>query len=220
MIYTFLYYVILLLIIFLLIFISYNNNKYSPNKIKKIVSLAVFLCYVRFGTLLAYILVDKQAYAQYLRFFNFSYLIYVPIILLICFYIFLRNSKIDFNLAYIFLGLLSMANVICVFLFKPYLKVTTQYGYIAYLEYGDVYNFIYTVLVVLFLGLVIWKMDEKFSNKIGMILLMLVTLSIITENILSLLNITYIPNNVISEFLLLLLWKFSILTFKNKVTKN
>lgn len=219
MIYTFLYYVILLLIIFLLMFISYNN-KYSPNKIKTMVSLAVFLCYVRFVTLFAYIFIDKQSYAQYLRFFNFLYLIYVPIILLICFYIFWRNSRIDFNLAYIFLVVLSVVNVICVFLFKPYLKVTTQYGYIAYLEYGDIYNFIYTVLVVLFLALVIWNMDEKFSNKIGMILLLLVTVGVITENILSLLNITYIPNNVISEFLLLLLWNFSILTFKNKATKS
>lgn len=217
MIYTFLYYVILLLIIFLIMFISHNNSKYSPSKIKNMVSLAVFLCYVRFGTLLAYILVDKQSYAQYLTFFNFSYLIYVPIILLICFYIFWRNSKINFNLAYIFLGLLSAANVICVFSFKPYLKITTEYGYIAYLEYGDIYNFIYTVLVVLFLGLLIWKMDDKFSNKIGMILLTVVTVGIIAENILSLLKITYIPNNVISEFLLLLLWNSSILTFNKRV---
>lgn len=220
MIYTFLYYVILLLIIFLLIFISHNNSKYSPNKIKTMVSLAVFLCYVRFGTLLAYILVDKQSYAQYLSFFNFSYLIYVPIILLTCFYIFWRNSQINFNLGYIFLGLLSVINVICVFLFKTYLRVTIQYGYIAYLEYGDIYNFIYTVLVVLFLGLVIWKMDDKFSNKLGMMLLAVVTVGIIIENILALLKITYIPNNVISEFLLLLLCNFSILTFKNKVTKS
>lgn len=214
MINTFLYYVLLLLIIFLLFWTSSNNRKNSPNKIKIMMYLLFTFCFLRYGTLFIFILLDKQSVVQYLRFFNYTSFVYVPMILLTCFYIFWRNNKVNFNLEYVFLGVLTVGGIVCMYLFKPYLKVTTNYGYLATLENDIMYNFICTSIFMLILISIIYKMEDKFVNKNGMVFLLICTSILIVQNVLLILNIQYIPNGVIGDIILLFMCNYSINTFK------
>ncbi|WP_207649993.1 hypothetical protein [Clostridium cavendishii] len=169
---------------------------------------------LRYIALLSYVVVDKQTLIGYLKYLNYLDFIYVPMMLITCFYIFLRDNKINFSIEYIILTVFSFLYIVGIYFTEPYLKLSTKYGYIINLKGQVLYNFVGTSIIILIFILIVAKIDNELVNKNGMSILLIGAIFIIVQNITMILNIEYIPNRILGDLILLFLCNYSIKSFK------
>ena len=211
------YYLMVLFIIYLTIISFISNIKKSPKKIKVSFAIMLALTFFRQVTILLCGLVSKQEYLNIVKPASFLYFLYVPIIVLICFYIFWRNDKVKFTKVNILSLILFAIYFITILLFKPYFKASWHYGYIITTDNDVVFKAIYILILMGILSFIILSKKNSYCNSKGIILLIMVVVAIMIENSLYLVGIYYFPNCIISEVLLLLTCSYGISTFKRSV---
>ncbi len=218
---TFIYYTFLLFIIFITINNLVENYKYSPKRIRLTIGFALLFQITRILSFIVLGIVNRQIYVSFFKYTVFLDIFYIPLIIILAFYIFLRSDKLNvskINRAICILGAFYLGMIL---LFKPFFKATWEYGYIIRVENELFFRGIYSILIVFILGVILFFKKESHSNKNGLIFLICVSVIILGENLLSLIGIKFLNGFVISECMLTFLCFYIVNTFKkNRVLLN
>ena len=211
---TFIYYTVLFLIIFITISNLVENYRYSPKKIKNIIGIAFLLQIIRIVSLIALALVSDQRYISLFKYVGFLDIIYIPLMALIAFYILLRSDKINFQFFKFAPIVLTGFYIGVIAIFKPFFKMSWEYGYVITTEKQILLKSIYILFLVAILSSLILFKKEKHSDKKGIVFLGVTLAFIIIENSLELLGVKFLNGAIISELILCILGFYIVLTFK------
>ncbi|MGG5461891.1 hypothetical protein [Clostridium sp. B9] len=214
---TFIYYAVLLIIIFITINNILENLKYSPKKLKLLISIAFIFQLIRGISLIVLALVEKQNYIGFLKYTIFFDLIYIPLILMLAFYVFLRSDRVNFNIIRLSFGILSMFYLGMIVFFKPYFKATWEFGYLINVDNEFLFKGIYLFLLSIIISFIILYKKEKHSNNTGIIGVVFVGFLIILENSLGLIGLEFLNACLISEVALTCLCFYFLTTFKKNI---
>lgn len=218
---TFIYYMILFLIILITISNLVENYRYSPKKIKNILSLLFILQIIRSISLVVLALIDNQRYVSFLKYLGILELVYIPLLLILSCYTLLRSDKIKFSffkfapilLIVFYLGMISI--------FPPFFNVSWEYGYIITTEKYFCFKSIYVILLILILSSLILFKKEKHSDRKGINCLLITMIAIVIENLMGFFKISFLNANVTTELILCFLCFYIVFTFKkNRVLIN
>lgn len=211
---TFIYYTFLLFIIFITINNILENYKYSPKKLKSIISISLLLQIIRVVSLIILGVVNRQIYVSFLKYTVFLDILYIPLIIILAFYIFLRSDKLKMKYLNISTGILICFYLVMLYYFKPFFKATWEFGYIIGVENELFFRGVYSLLVILILGVILFFKKESHSNKRGLVFLICISGIILGENLLSLVGIKFLNGLIISECILTFLCFYIVNTFK------
>ena len=206
---TFIYYTVLFLIIFITISNLVENYRYSPKKIKNIIGIAFLLQIIRIVSL-----VSDQRYISLFKYVGFLDIIYIPLMALIAFYILLRSDKINFQFFKFAPMVLTGFYIGVITIFKPFFKMSWEYGYVITTEKQILLKSIYILFLVAILSSLILFKKENHSDKKGIVFLGVTLAFIIIENSLELLGVKFLNGAIISELILCILGFYIVLTFK------
>lgn len=124
---------IYLALILVLIFLSYeiitSTVKYCPIKVKQAIILPFILLSLRTITLMILLLMDDIKYVYLIGNFVFLNIIYIPVIIFLCIYVFYRNTKIDIKWIYILFFLGVAGYIACIFIYPLEYYISIIYGY-------------------------------------------------------------------------------------------
>lgn len=207
---VFLYFMILLLIIFLCLNLLSKNIKYSPRKIRIIMTLMLVLELLRSGTLILMSLIPSQKYLFLLKPLIFLHVIYIPMASFVAFYIFWRNDKVSFNLSFILLGVLLAGYAIAMYLLKGIIQISSSYGYVMSISKEIIFGLSFVSILTLILFIVMFQLNNSFVNKKGLIFLAVCIIIAIFENLGYLCGIYLFPYALFSELAILLITTHSI----------
>ena len=215
------YYIFLLLIIFLSFLMIKKNIDYSPKKIKNIIGIVFLLQIIRIISLIALALVSDQRYISLFKYVGFLDIIYIPLMALVAFYILIRSDKIKFHFFKFAPIVLTGFYIGVITIFKPFFKMSWEYGYVITTERQILLKSIYILLLVAILSSLILFKKENHSDKKGIMFLGVTLAFIIIENSLELLGIKFLNGAIISELILCILGFYIVLTFKkNRISIN
>ncbi|GIM29413.1 hypothetical protein CPJCM30710_20790 [Clostridium polyendosporum] len=207
---VFLYFMILLLIIFLCLNLLSKNKKYSPRKIRMIMTLILILELLRSFTLILMSLIQAQKYLFLLKPLIFLHVIYLPMALIVAFYIFWRNDKVNFNLSFILLGVLLAGYAAAMYFLKGIIQISSSYGYVMSISKELVFGLTFISILTFILFVLIFQLDNSFVNKKGLIFLAICIIIAIFENLSHLCGIYLFPYALFSELAILLITTYSI----------
>jgi hypothetical protein len=206
----------MILFVLILICVVACNLKFVPNKIRDLSVFSLSLIFLRYITLLLMIYRKNILYSYLAYPFYFLNLLYIPIIILLCLFIFTRNDKIKLHNAYLVCPIVSVIYIII--LYKLNYKIVSfgQLGYKMIIEDNHLISYIFIVVSIIIVLLCVMNLSRKVVNNIGLFLLTISLLSQIGDNIISLLNISCIPENILNEIFFIIALKYALGTFKNK----
>lgn len=193
-------YLIAILIMFMLIYEGITTSfGYAPRKIKAITIIAMVLVAFRFLSLLLLFLYNKMQYVYLLKPLIFLELFYMPIIIFICIYIYSRNDKIKLSFFYVLCGIFIVTYFFLIIKAPLVTNISSIYGYSITLKNG--FNS-YLVLLcintfVFVLGFRIYGF--KYSNKPGVIMIMVAAFITVISIIISALHAEFVGVIIIGE---------------------
>ncbi|MPQ43036.1 hypothetical protein, partial [Clostridium tarantellae] len=193
------YYTIVLLIIFLCVINLKENLKNSPAKIKILLSGTLILLFLRYILILLCGLINKQEYLNIIKPLSFLYFLYIPIMIIVCFYIFWRNDKVKFTQINVLSLFLFIIYLIAITFFKTYFQASWHYGYIIRTDNEIYFKGIYILILTIILCCFILCKKGNYCNNKGIAFLIIIVVLIILENALYLLGYYYFPNCILSE---------------------
>ncbi|EOU1921567.1 hypothetical protein DMN35_14230, partial [Clostridium perfringens] len=133
---------------------------------------------------------------------------------LIAFYILLRSDKINFQFFKFAPIVLTGFYIGVITIFKPFFKMSWEYGYVITTEKQILLKSIYILFLVVILSSLILFKKENHSDKKGIVFLGVTLAFIIIENSLELLGVRFLNGAIISELILCILGFYIVLTFK------
>lgn len=209
------YYALLFLIIIFYCVTLISNIRKSPKRIKVTCSILIILAIIKNVAIISISFLENPSYINICKILCFSNLVYVPSILLVMFYIFLRKNEFNFN---IIIGII-ISMVVTFLLF-----VTKLSGrFIVFLEYGyvidvnkNIFSVVFIVAIVSYL--IIFLFSKKYSrtkNK-GILGIVAVSVIYILEYLIILCGFNIYPYVLIGEILLIGLMYYGIEEFYYK----
>ena len=210
------YYIILLSILFFVLFLIHKTLDNAPKKIKILLSLCLVTVILRTIALVSMCIIKDASLIYYLKYFiNLNY-VFVPVIVMILYYINFRFDNMSFNVNYIIALVLSMTYLIWIKLSNLIIKVDLNFGYVMEFNNKKIISIISIILLGALLLTGVLLIDKKNSNKINIILLVCYVFLTIIENLAITMNIWIFPYSVANEILLMLLINKSLNGFKIK----
>lgn len=210
------YYIILLSILFFVLFLIHKTLDNAPKKIKILLSLCLVTVILRTIALVSMCIIKDASLIYYLKYFiNLNY-VFVPVIVMILYYINFRFDNMSFNINYIIASVLSMTYLIWIKLSNLIIKVDLNFGYVMEFNNKKIISIISIILLGALLLTGVLLIDKKNSNKINIILLVCYVFLTIIENLVITMNIWIFPYSVANEILLMLLINKSLNGFKIK----
>lgn len=208
------YLCLLLFIITFILYLGKKNIELSPKKIKLFISILLIPMILRCIVLLCGVVIERQGMIYFLKEYALLNYFSIPLIILSCLYIFLRNERIKFSGNYIFMVILGLLYGLLVYTYKFSISITNNFGFIISIENGIVPILIYLIILASLAVFILINLDKPFSNKTGMRLLLISLIIYIVEYILLLGGIRLYPYAIIGEVLILGCLLKSIYTFK------
>lgn len=207
----------LCLLLFIIIFILYlfkKNTQLSPVKIKVFFAMAFAPLILKFLVLMCGVIIEKQSIIYLLKPFVFLNFFSVPLLVMGCLFIFLRDEKFNFHTNNIFLIILLVLYCLFAIFYKIDINISTTFGFIL-----NIKEMIMPVLVYLIIisGLAVCTflfIDKPYSNKFGMRILLVSLIVFIVEYIFYLGGIKIFPYPLIGEIFILFSTFKAIETFK------
>lgn len=204
-------------LLFILIFILYlfkRNMKSSPSKIRLFMEIAFAPLLLRFLVLICGVVIEKQSIIYLLRPFVFLNFFSIPLLIIGCLFIFLRNEKVKFDTNYIFLGLLLVGYCLLIMVCKIDININATFGFVL-----NIREMIMPILVYLIImaGLTVFTLlfiDKPYSNKFGMRILLVSLIVLIVEYVFFLGGVKIFPYPLIGELFILFSIFKAIETFK------
>lgn len=213
---------IYLTLILALIFIGYelitSTIKYCPIKVKEAIILTFIIISLRVMTLLILLLVDNIKVVYSIRNFIFLNIIYIPLIIFICIYVFYRNTKININWIYgvFFLGVVIYISCIMIYPIEYYISLS--YGYNVILSNQLPYKIILCVNALsFFIGIISFR--YKYSIKWGSAIIIVASLIFIGSSVIALKSSEHIGYLLIGDLSWITALYGSVLTFKIKAKR-
>lgn len=210
------YYIILLSILFFVLFLIHKTLGTAPKKIKILLTLSLVAVILRTIVLISMCIIKDASLIYYFKYFTNLNYVFVPVIVIILYYINFRFDNMSFNVNYIIASVLSILYLIFIKLSKIIIKVDLNFGYVMELNNKKIINIIVIVLLGALLLTGVLLIDKKNSNKINIILLVCYVFLTIIENLAITMNIWIFPYSIVNEILLMLLINKSLNGFKIK----
>ena len=211
---------IYLLGIFLMVLLLYEGVttafSYAPKKIKHITIGTLILVLFRYISLFILFINKKPLYLYLLKPIIFLEIVYLPIIGFITIYMLYRNEKIKLNYFYSIVLIFSLFYMFVTLKSPVNTMLSDIYGYVIILreDYGlylilEVVNTIYLILAMKALG-------YKYSNKLGLALMILSASLTVLTILISLLGVNLFGVKILGEILWILTLVYSLRQFKKK----
>ena len=188
--------------------------KSSPSKIKLFMAMAFAPLLLRFLVLICGVVIEKQSIIYLLRPFVFLNFFSIPLLIIGCLFIFLRNEKVKFNTNYIFLGLLLVGYCLLIMVCKIDININATFGFVLNIREMIMPTLVYLIIIA---GLTVFTLlfiDKPYSNKFGMRILLVSLIVLIVEYVFFLGGVKIFPYPLIGELLILFSIFKAIGTFK------
>lgn len=211
----FTYIFLLLLMIIMIINGIMFCLKYAPLKIKNLTLFVLALITLRYITLIIFYTQKSINYLYSLRFFYFTNILCIPIIAIIVIYILFRSDKIKFKLILII-------SMILLVLFSTFiiawgtinLTILNNSLYTISIDSENIINIFYVIINVLFIVASMYVLNKPNINKIGVRLIILSSIVVIFEIVLSFFGICVLPEKIVGDILWVLTLNYALYEFK------
>jgi hypothetical protein len=166
-------------------------------------------------SLLIFFLAQKIFYLYYLKSFLFLNMVYLPILAIICIFIFIRNNKINFSYFFIVAVVLLCLYIIIINASKPVIRSLNSYGYTVELLNGMYLNYGFIALSSLIILVCIHQIGREGVNNIGIFYTLICSSVSLTDVVLIMLGINYLNHNIVGEVLYILTFNYALRRLKN-----
>lgn len=207
----------LCLLLCIIIFISYlfrKNQKSSPSKIKFFMSLVLAPLLLRYLVLIGGVIIEQQSIIYVLRPFVFLNFFSIPLLIIGCLFIFLRDEKLKFNINYIFLTALLVGYISLISFCKIDINIDTTFGFVLNMKETLIPTLVYLIIIAGLTVVTLLFIDKPYSNKFGMRILLVSLIVGIVEYIFFIGGVRIFPYPIIGEVLILFSILNAIKTFK------
>lgn len=207
----------LCLLLFIIIFITCllnKNVKSSPRKIKFFMSLALIPLLLRFLVLINGVIIEQQSIIYLLRPFVFLNFFSIPLLIMGCLFIFLRDEKLKFNINYIFLTTLLVGYVALIIFGEIDINIDTTFGFVLNMRETLIPTLIYLIIVAGLAVVTLLFIDKPYSNKFGMRILLVSLIVGIVEYVFFIGGVKLFPYPIIGDVFVLFSAFKAIETFK------
>lgn len=210
----FIYLCILIFIIICILYLLRNNMKSSPKKIKIFITISLIPLLLRFLTLICGVIIDKQSIIYLLRPFVFLNFFSIPLLIIGCLFIFLRDEKVKFNNNYIFLSILLLGYVAFMLTYKIDINISKTFGFVLSIKEMLIPALVYLIIMAGLMVFTLFFIDKPYSNKFGMRMLLVSLIVVIVEDVFFIGGAKGFPYPIIGETFILLSTFKAIRTFK------
>lgn len=211
-------YVYLILLLILLLFTInalIEALKYAPKKIRTLSAGILIFILLKNLSLIIFFLSQKIFLLYYLKTFLFFNMFYLPILAVICIFIFIRNNKINFNYCFIIAVILLCSYFIIINVSKPVIKSLNSYGYTVELLNGMYLNYGFIALSSLIILVCIHQIGREGVNNIGIFYTLICASVSLADVVLIILGINYLNHNILGEVLYILTFNYALRRLKN-----
>lgn len=187
----------------------------APYKIKILSIIIYFLMIMKFISLTLLIVINNIRNLYWLKWVYFFDFIAIPITILICFYICIKNNK--FNLNYIFCVIALITSGLIFFISKYNLDISMfnkQYYIMELLTPINMYIF-FIVINLIFLILCFKQYNNKYINKNILYLMFFSIIVNISDIVLSFFYVNKLPPNILGN----IIWIYTLHISVNKLIK-
>ncbi|MEG1254199.1 hypothetical protein [Clostridium sp.] len=214
---------IYLFLILAMIFLSYESItlsiKYCPIKIKEILTISFILVVFRIVALLILLLLDDMKYVYLMKNLIFLNIIYIPIIIFTCLYIFYRNTDLDIKWFYGIFIVDIVIYLICIFKIPMEYYISLSYGYNVVLKNTIPYKILLcTNGLGFFMGIKSFR--YKHSIKWGTLLVVIASLVFIGTTAMGLRSTENIGYLLLGDLGWMVALYGAIVSFKKKLAKH
>lgn len=202
---------------FIIIFTIYlfnKNMKLSPSKIKLFMALALTPLLLRFLVLMCGVIIEKQSIIYLLRPFVFLNFFSIPLLIISCLFIFLRDEKLKFNINYIFLTILLVGYMALIVFYEIDIKIDTTFGFVLNMKETLIPTLVYLIIIAGLTVVTLLFIDKPYSNKFGMRMLLISLIIGIVEYVFFIGGVKIFPYPIIGEVFILFSTFKAIETFK------
>lgn len=207
----------LCLLLFIIIFILYlfkKNTQLSPGKIKVFFAMAFAPLILKFLVLMCGVIIEKQSIIYLLKPFVFLNFFSIPLLIMGCLFIFLRDEKFNFHTNNVFLIILLVLYCLFAIFYKIEINISATFGFILNIKEMIIPVLIYLIIISGLTVCVLLFIDKPYSNKLGMRILLVSLIVLIAEYIFYLGGIKIFPYPLIGEIFILFSTFKAIETFK------
>lgn len=209
------HYTFLLLIIIFYFYLFFENFKRSPKKVKIYINIFLILGIVKNLFIFFMSLLTFQINIVLAKYLVFLDLIYIPSVLMISRYIFLRADNKLFKSIEKKIGIIVILLCGILFLFKPIYRLTPEYGYTLEMSKNILFRCIYIIIFLIFLVKSILIKLNKSTNIDGLNLIAITMCIFIFENLLILVVNKYMPYCLVGEIFFCITLACSLKTFRS-----
>lgn len=213
------YLCVLLFIIIFILYLFKENIRLSPSKIKLFMAMALLPLLLRVLVLICGVIIEKQSIIYLLRPFVFLNFFSIPLLIIGCLFIFLRNESIKFNTNYIFLIILLLGYLVLIIFFKIDININTTFGFVLNIRDKIIPTLIYLIIISGVTVFTLLFIDKPYSNKFGMRILLVSLIVAIVEYVFFIGEVKIFPYPLIGEIFILFSTFKSIETFEKYSNK-
>ena len=214
MVKLYIYILLLLLSLYCCVSSFYITIKYSPVKIKIFSSLVLLALIGRYFSLIIFYISQNIKYLYYFKpILNINF-ISIPLIYILCIFVFMRRDKARFEKVFLITAILMVVYVFIMMKFTLVIQIDNIFGYVfsiideVYIYYG------YIIFSGVLSCFIIINKDKPHVNKKSMTMLLFIVLFAIVENILYTFGREIVCYSIVSEVLALIAMNLALKTFK------
>lgn len=208
-------YIMCILLMFTICIKGLRESLRAPYKIKIISILVYSIMILKFISISLMLVFNNIKNLYFLKPLYFLDFLAIPIAMLVCFYICIKNNK--FNLRYIIYMLILICSIFLFLIFKYDFRISMYRQLYYIMELLTPINiYIYFIFInLIFLILCFTKNHKKYINRNILYLMFLSILVNITDIIISLFNVNILPMNVLGN----LIWIYTLYISVGKIVK-
>lgn len=214
MVNLYVYLAIVIIIIWLTADSMQTSFKYSPPKIKLLSMLGMGGLLLRELSLLILFFFQSSNYLYLLKPVVFLNFLCIPVILMICTYIFMRSNNIKFSYVIIISGVLLIAYGVIIFKMPIIVQLSSNYGYVINFlnELGVSFGLIAACTIITVICIL--QTGKAVVNSIGLYSVLVTALLCIGETILKLIGLEPLPQLVLGDLFSMITLSFAIKKMK------
>ena len=186
---------------------------YAPKKIKIISVMALILMMARYIALIILLIIKNQNYLYLLNSVIHTNFLCIPIYGILSVFIFSRNSNIKLKKVLFMCVILSIAYYIVIYKSSASTSISGFYGYTIILELEDYCNVFLLVINTIFVIIGINLFGKIYSNKMGILLIILSSSMTLISVLLTLINTSF-AWLVLGDIAWIVTLNYGLITFK------
>ena len=209
-------YITLLSVISLLLVNGLNTSlRYVPKKIKVMSVIVMLLLFLRVFSLFTLFFSSNINYLYLLKPLVLVNIPVIPLVLLMCMYIFLRNDKINFSYIFPLAAFFLVAYLLLMYRLPAVVRMSQIYGYTIQLLHGVPVLYGFAAFNTLILIVCILQTGKQGANTVGIYFVTFTAIVCIAEVLLNILGLEAIPHGIVGDFLSVLTMNFALQRLKN-----